>query len=745
MRRAVKVIVTPIACRLAVTLNTANRQAMLCAIVIALLTTSTFATEPTERALAPEDREHWAFQPIVRPAVPSVDDAAHPIDAFINARLREAGLQSVGLADRETLLRRVTFDLTGLPPTIAEMDAFLADQSPEAWERVVDRLLASTAYGERWAQHWLDLARFAETDGFEHDLPRPQAWRYRDWVIQALCDDLPFDQFVRLQIAGDLLVESLESRAESQKSSIGSGSSPALDSRLSTLDSLDSRAALIATGFLLCGPDMPDINNQDERRHVVLNEMTATVGEVLLGLQVGCAQCHDHKTDPISQFDFYRLRAFFDSGDIFQEHTIATATERAAYQAELAKRGETACPAEAELKKLDDTARQRLREQNPDLLANADNLKSVLTPQELARQRELKQQLAKLPPVPELPRGRVFRDGKPRTAHLYARGDFRRPVADVEPAFLRIASPVSRSLPSDRDTISRIELADWLVSSDNPLVTRVLVNRVWQFHFGAGLVRTPSDFGFGGSDPTHPELLDWLATELPRQGWSVKSLHKLIVTSETYRRAARPPGSPGTAVPGSPWSELIARDPENRLWGRRSLIRLEGEAIRDAMLAAADRLSPRRGGPGVRPPLPPELVGTLLKNQWNISPDEEDHRRRSIYLFVRRNLRYPLFEVFDRPDTNQSCPIRARSTVAPQSLALMNGELPAELATQLATLLEREHPDSPTNQVRDAFRRCLGRSPTAGELERSLAFARTAGLNSVCRALFNVNEFVYVD
>jgi hypothetical protein len=710
MRRESFVKSIQAACGLAVFPRNAKPQAIVVTVAVFIAAAVSFAADPVERPIAPEDREHWAFQPIVRPAVPSDDQTLHPIDAFINARLRAANLTPVGLADRETLLRRVTFDLTGLPPTLKEIDAFLADQSPEAWERVVDRLLASPAYGERWAQHWLDLARFAETDGFEHDLPRPQAWRYRDWVIQALNDDLPFDQFVRLQIAGDELAPG-------------------------------DPAALVATGFLLCGPDMPDINNQDERRHVVLNEMTATVGEVLLGLQVGCAQCHDHKIDPISQFDFYRLRAFFDAGDFFQEHTIATAAERAAYQAEMAARGESAGPVETELKQLDDTAKQRLREQNPDLLANADNLRGVLTKDEQARQRELKQQLSKLPPAPELPKGRVFRDGKARAAHLYARGDFRRPVADVEPAFLRIAAPASQSLPSDRDTFSRVELANWLVSSDNPLVTRVLVNRVWQFHFGAGLVRSPSDFGFGGGDPTHPELLDWLSTELPRQDWKLKSLHKLIVTSETYQRAGRP----GIAVPGSLWSSLLTKDPENRLWGRRNLIRLEGEAIRDAMLAAADRLSPRRGGPGVRPPLPPELVGTLLKNQWNVSPDEEDHRRRSIYLFVRRNLRYPLFEVFDRPDTNQSCPTRARSTVAPQSLALMNGELPAELATQLAKLLEREHQDSPEEQLRVAYRRCLGRAPTPIELDRAASFAEAEGVSSVCRALFNVNEFVYVD
>jgi hypothetical protein len=683
----------------------------LAAVIAWLATSPLHATDPVERPLTDDDRSHWAFQPIARPPVPATSgEATHPVDAFIAAKLHERGLQPLGTADRATLLRRVTFDLTGLPPTPAELANFLADDSPETWLRVVDRLLASPAYGERWAQHWLDLARFAETDGFEFDTVRPQAWRYRDWVISALNDDLPLDQFIRWQIAGDELAP-------------------------------DEPAAAIATGFLLCGPDMPDINNQDERRHTVLNELASTVGEVLLGLQVGCAQCHDHKTDPISQFDFYRLRAFFDRGDIFQEHPIATPAERAAFQSEMAQRGETAGPVEAELKRLDDTARQRLREQNPDLLANADNLRSVLSKEELARQKELKQQLSKLPPAPELPRGRVFRMGSPRTSHLYARGDFRRPAADVEPAFLRIAA-ANQSPPS---TVTRTDLAHWLTSPDHPLVPRVLVNRIWQFHFGTGLVRSPSDFGIGGAEPTHPELLDWLASELPRQGWRLKSLHRLIVTSATYQRAARP-----AALDDANWAALMAADPENRLWGRRTLQRLEGEAIRDAMLAAAGQLSDRRGGPGVRPPLPAELVGNLLKNQWNVSPDEVDHRRRSIYLFVRRNLRYPLFEAFDRPDTNQSCPSRARSTVSPQALALMNAELPAELAARLAELLRRDHPDSATAQITTAFERCLGRTPTKSELSRGAKFVSLPSperdaLAAYCLALFNLNEFVYVD
>uniref|UniRef100_A0A7C4LIX9 DUF1553 domain-containing protein n=1 Tax=Schlesneria paludicola TaxID=360056 RepID=A0A7C4LIX9_9PLAN len=672
------------------------------------------ATEPVERPIDPVERLHWAFQPLSRPSVPHPPEglaAAHPIDAFLQARLHAAGLRALPTADRATLLRRATFDLTGLPPTPEELDAFLGDATPDAWERVVDRLLASPAYGERWAQHWLDLARFAETDGFEHDLPRPQAWRYRDWVIAALNDDLPLDLFLQWQIAGDLLAP-------------------------------DDPRALIATGFLLCGPDMPDINNQDERRHVLLNELTAAVGEVYLGLQVGCAQCHDHKVDPISQLDFYRLRAFFEAGDIFQDHVIATPAERAADQQLRAQRGALAGPLEGELKRLEDTARQRLRDQNPDLPPTADNLRGVLTAEEQALQHTLKQQLARLPPVPDLPKGRVFREGSSRPAHWYARGDFRRPMAEVAPAFPRIADLPGLS-PGDGGPAklrSRRELAFWLTDPHHPLVPRVLVNRIWQFHFGHGLVRTPSDFGFNGGEPTHPELLDWLAAELPRRQWSLKALHRLIVTSAAYQRSARP-----AANVDEVWSQLVAADPENRLWGRREPLRLDGESLRDALLAVSGRLSDRQGGPGVRPPLPAELVSTLLKNQWTVSPNVEDHHRRSIYLFVRRNLRYPLFEAFDRPDTNHSCPQRSRSTVAPQALVLMNGELAADLAKALADRLQADHPAAPEVQIASAYRRCLGRFPTPSEKERAAVFVQQEGLASFCLALFNLNEFLYID
>jgi len=628
-----------------------------------------------EEPITDADCDHWAFRPLQRVRPPVVNDTTwvrNPIDCFILFRLERDGLQPLPPAGRATLLRRVTFDLTGLPPTPEELVSFLDDASTDAWERVVDRLLASTAYGERWAQHWLDLARFAETDGFEHDQVRPDAWRFRDWVIEALNRDMGYDEFVQLQIAGDELRPG-------------------------------DAAAAVATGFLLAGPDMPDLNLQEERRHNALNEMTGTVGAALLGLQIGCAQCHDHKFDPLSQADFYRLRAIFEGAELFRSS----------------------------------------------------------------------------------PLGRVMQETGPRAepARLMLRGDFRRPGPTVEPGFPRIANPWSDAVspPAAGAATSgrRAALARWLTRPDHPLATRVIVNRLWQSHFGQGLVATASDFGVMGGNPTHAELLDWLATELPAQGWSLKRMHRLLVMSATYRQtsqAASPDWSVDeTASARAACERSRAADPDNELLARMNRRRLEGEAIRDAMLAAAEGLNARRGGPGVMPPLPEELVHTLLnKGQWQESSDEQDHHRRSVYLFARRNLRYPLFEAFDRPDALSSCPRRDRSTTAPQALYLLNSEFSLAQARRLAGSLIARTADADA-RIALSYRRLLSRDPTSEELAMSREFLsneaarlraegqtgtqltlplsaptvvdlyESTALVEFCLAMFNFNEFIYVD
>ena len=605
-----------------------------------------------EPPITPAERQHWAYRPLTRPQPPEANgDGANPIDRFILAQIEQAGLAPLPAADRRTQLRRITLDLTGLPPQPEEIAAFLADDSPHADERVVDRLLASPAYGERWAQHWLDLARFAETDGFEHDKVRPDAWRYRDWLIDALNRDLPLDEFLQLQIAGDELRPG------------------------------DPQAA-IATGFLLAGPDMPDINLPEERRHMALNEITATVGSALLGLQVGCAQCHDHKFDPISQADFYRLRAIFESAELF-----------------------------------------------------------------------------KTPPV-----GRVVQEsGTVPVSHLMVRGDFRRPGPVVEPAFPRVANLSGETIPQavEKPGGRRAALARWLTSGAHPLTPRVLANWIWQHHFGEGLSRTPGDFGVMGDAPSHPELLDWLATELVSQGWSLKRVHRLLVTSAAYRRSSRATSPDWTTDEirdaRERWQRAQAADPQNRLCWRMHRRRLEGEAVRDCMLAAADSLSEGCGGPGVMAPLPDELVDTLLPGQWKASDNEEAIHRRSVYLFVRRNLRYPLFDVLDRPDTNASCPRRNVSTTAPQALAMLNSDFSLSAARELATYLVSHSPDA-TAQIELLYERTLGRQPTEREVADAAAFLISssqqptgiladppAALVELCLAMFNLNEFIYVD
>jgi len=462
---------------------------------------------PTEREITDYEREHWTFQPLADVAVPQVgaQGSEHPVDRFLQALQSERGIDPLPAVSRATLLRRVSFDLTGLPPTPQEVQTFLADSAPDAYEKVVDRLLASTAYGERWAQHWLDLARFAETDGFEFDAIRPHAWRYRDWVIDALNRDLPFDEFVRMQIAGDELS--------------------------------DSPQGAIATGFLLCGPDMPDLNLQEERRHQVLNEMTATVGAVFLGLQMGCAQCHDHKYDPISQYDFYRLRAYFESANLFRDHPIPSIDEAEARRAAEAVWTREDHDRAKRRRELEETARKRFREKNPDERPEFEQLMAELSNEERADYTAIHERLKSLPALPELPLGRVIKEGEPRAGHYYARGDFRQPGPEVPcdvPRVLR-ATRVDADHPPKSP---RVALARWLTGREQPLAARVLVNRIWQWHFGAGLCAAPSDFGLTASEPIQRQLLDWLAQHFINAGGSLKRLHRLLVTSRFYQRAS---------------------------------------------------------------------------------------------------------------------------------------------------------------------------------------------------------------
>lgn len=579
----------------------------------------------TEPALSERDGRFWAFQSPKRPELPQ-GDSVNPIDALLLEELREAGIPDFAPeASPETLLRRVCQDLTGLPPTPREMTAFLSayDRNPEkAWRQKVSSLLDSPRYGERWAQHWLDAARWAETDGFEHDKVRGEAWRYRDWVIGALNEDLPMERFVALQIAGDELEP-------------------------------ESSDAAVATGFLLSGPDMPDINLEEERRHQLLNELTGTVGAVFLGLTLECAQCHDHRTDPLSQADFYRLRAVFE---------------------------DFALPAK-------------------------NQSVPVVYP---SRASEVE-------------------------ARLFIRGDFRRPGPALAADVPRVLSLKNSGRVGDRAALAR-----WLTRADHPLTGRVMVNRIWQHHFGVPLVGTPSDFGKLGDRPTHPKLLDWLATELGNSGGSFKAIHREILLSRAWRQASRAE----TEGARDDWTRRLGLDPENRLFSRQHRRRLEGEAIRDAMLSVAGRLNLKMGGPGVRPELPPEVTATLLKNQWPVTEDLSEHDRRSVYLFARRNLRFPFFEVFDRPDANRSCARRPVSTTAPQALTLWNDVFVRRMAVATGERI-RLLPEN--ERVPGAYRLLLGREASPEEISLGEEFLVGQPMEALVLAMFNLNEFVYLD
>ena len=734
-----------------------------------------------------------------------------PVDAFILARLEQKGLTPAPLADRGVLLRRVTLDLTGLPPKPEEVEAFLRDTRPDAYARVVEGLLASPHYGERWARHWMDVVGYAESNGYEADAERPHAWRYRDYLVRSFNEDKPYDRFVTEQLAGDLLLSSL----------------------IPHPSSLAFADLLVATGFNRCGPvhvvsgnTNPEVNRQEQ-----LTEMTGAVGSAFLGLTIGCARCHDHKFDPITQAEYYQMQAFFAAARP-EDVAIATAEEesRSKRQAEdLQKKiaplrqrvAELEAPYKSlltELKKaslepayraaLDVPAAKRTAEQKKQaehaailIKVTWDELLEAMTPEERARRAQWRSQIhaleAQMPP-PAARAWAVREDKKTPQTYILKRGDPKRKGREVQPGFPAVLTaareedpghrapspshrarrgspdpaetPARRGSPDPADTPDRLALARWLTQPDHPLTARVLVNRLWQHHFGRGLVATPNDFGLHGEAPTHPELLDWLAREFVRGGWSIKHLHRLMVLSSTYQQASRLP------------EEAPARriDPDNRLLARMNRQRLEGEALRDSALAVSGRLNPKLGGPMVRVPLEPEVYELIFTEGepdglWHVSPDPREHTRRSIYLFAKRNVRLPLFEAFDQPDSLSSCPVRPVSTFAPQALILLNGPFMQHESQALAARLWRECGPEADRQVRRAYGLALGRSSREVELCTAREFldrqadlirdrlrnrqpvrlppglpigadpAAAAALADFCLALFNRNEFLYVD
>jgi len=772
--------------------------------VVLTLNLPAFAVGPETAApmaplesFTPEQRAHWAYQVPRRPDVPVVIDAGwarNPIDRFIRAGLEGVGFVPAREADRVALIRRVSFDLTGLPPTPPEVEAFLGDARPDVYERLVERLLDSPHYGERWAQHWLDLAHYADSNGFEGDADRPDAWRYRDWVVRALNADLPYDRFVTLQIAGDEVAPG----------------------------DVD---ALIATGFGRCGPHLKVGGNADPivERQAELTEITGTVGAVFLGLTLGCCRCHDHKFDPLPATDYYRLQSFFAASALV-ESPIASKAEQDAYDA--ARKA-----VEARLAPL---RKQKAAIEAPYRKALLDSKKAMLTPAERAvmaipddQRTPAQKRLAKglsitlkitweevaeavapnsadhvererlkraihdeeqtLPRPPAHAMALVDPKSSAPETFVARRGDPKTPGPKVEPrppgVLLAAQAPEAFSteaiVATGSTTGRRRALAEWLVRPDNPLTARVIVNRLWQHHLGRGIVATPSDFGVRGEAPTHPELLDWLAAELVAQGWRLKPLHRLMVTSATYRQSS----SIGTVSPARPPSSAVATqaaaDPDNTMLGRMNRRRLDAEALRDAMLVVSGELNPRAGGPGVHVAIEKEVEDLIFTEAevvdlWPETPDPAEHLRRALYLFRKRNVRYPMFDAFDAPDTQTTCAQRSTSTHALQALVLLNGDFAIARARGLAGRLCRESTGPVDARVRHAYRIVLARDPSSKEVAQARAFldaqvallrgrikqgeavfrptgvpadtdpAEAAAWVDFALAMLNRNEFVYV-
>ncbi len=652
--------------------------------ILVLLTGLTLLAADSEIAslekYTPAERRHWSFQPRKQIVPPAVSGTTNSIDAFIRARLQKDNLQPAPAADRETLIRRVTFDLHGLPPTPQEIQAFVSDASPDAYTKLIDRLLASPRYGEHWGRHWLDVVRFAESDGFEYDTHRHDAWRYRDYVIHSFNIDKPYTQFIHEQLAGD----EMNPRNEVMR---------------------------IASGYNRLGPLRKNAGNQEvaSSRNEVLTEMTNIVGASLLGVTLGCARCHDHKFDPIRHTDYYRMQGYFSA--TFDEDVPLTSEE-----------------VRAEWKKKTDTLTAEIKEMQQQMKKLTGSAKEEMG-------KKVKATEAKLPaPLPSL--FSTANDYEKATPiHVLARGEYTNKGAKVGMRPLGVLLPPDTpELPSDTQN-PRMKLADWISDPENPLTARVMVNRIWGYHFGRGIVATPNDFGRMGTRPSHPELLDWLANQFVEGGWKVKPIHRMILMSETYRQSSESPIE----------DTAMTKDAENKLLWKFNRRRLEAEEIRDASLTVAGRLNEKAGGPSIIVPIDPDLTNFLYKpSQWAVTADAKEHNRRSVYLFQKRNLRLPFMEVFDSPDLQISCPRREQSTHAPQALELLNGDFANAMADSFAKRLEQEAKDNNT-RIDLAYLLATGRHPATKEKAIAQQFLASGSLREFALAILNLNSFLYVN
>ena len=727
--------------------------------------------------LPPGARDYWAFQVPVKTEIPTSVMYDHPVDRFLDARRREAGVSTAPKADRLTRLRRAHLDLTGLPPTPERIEQFLADTGRGAWGRLIDRLLDSPHYGERWGRHWLDVARYADSSGFEHDLERPNAWRYRDYVINAFNRDKPYNQFIREQIAGD------------------------------ELDHTNDETR-IATGFLRAGPRVQFREKDNpERRHDYLDDVIATIGRGVLGLTIQCARCHDHKFDPILQNDYYSMQASI-FGYVEIDWPLLDRDARNIYRSRNSEIDHQLQQLTNKIREIEEPYRKLLRvamikerfpenvqlaaqksesERTPgeqllvaqvlSLTPSPEQLSAAITPADAAKLKRLTDQVEALetrrPPKPAI--AEIVTDGDYRFApegpgdevvgcpecrippdepgtflheegglpykvppsYFLIRGDPFSPGSEMSPGFITVATQGKPQTviqrPNGRTSGRRLALTEWITSRENPLTSRVIVNRIWHHHFGHGIVRTLDNLGKMGDPPTHPMLLDWLAVEFMDRGWSIKEMHRLLMTSEAYQMASMYENMTNTAT-----------DPANKLLWRYQPQRLEAEALRDAIMTVSARIDLTVGGPPIFPHVPEEILKSALKGIWRNQPDGPNVWRRSVYVYRRRSLGFPFFETFDLPDQNQTAAARNVSTVATQALTLMNNPFVIRQAELFAERLQEAEPYDLDKQVDLAYRIALTRSPTPDETEVAKTLVAEHSLVDFTHVMLNLNEFLYL-
>jgi mono/diheme cytochrome c family protein len=688
-----------------------------------------------------EYKVHWAFLPLSDPSPPEVKDASwlkNPIDAFILHKLEEKGLAPAPAASPQTLIRRMTFDVTGLPPKPEETEAFVAEYERNreaAIEALIGRLLDSPHYGERWARHWLDLVRFAETNSFERDGPKPNAWRYRDYVIKSFNDDKPYDQFLREQLAGD------------------------------ELDSV-STETIVATGYYRLGIWDDEPADPLQARFDEFDDIVSTTGQVMLGLTVNCARCHDHKIDPIPQADYYQLVAFFRDispygtrGDqrSFNQTDISPPEVREAHEridreqreletlmAPIAVAGIQKMSAEDQ-RKTEGPERERvLREKLQGCLSEEE---WRVYSEAKAKLDDLRREQRRLPRR-ESALSVADTEPRPEATHVLFRGSPHDPRDEVAPGFPSLFGDAPPDIPPVGDGAKsagrRRVLADWITAPENRLTSRVMANRLWQHHFGRGIVRSSNNFGQLGTPPTHPELLDWLASEFVRSDWSMKHVHKLILSSSAYQMSSQPS------------EQALALDPMNELFSRFDMRRLSAEELRDAIIAVTGKLNPKMYGPGIFPKISKEVLAGQSQpgSGWGESSPEES-ARRSVYIHVKRSLVTPLLSTFDFPETDASCEARFATTQPSQALSMLNSEFLHEQATVFAERLLAESDRGKESLVSQALELALSRPATEAEIARGLSLLDKLksehklddrqALVYYCLVLYNLNEFLFLD